>query len=151
MKTTIKSLLLLAFATTLSLTCLGNSNNFSICDCQISIEINDSLEERSTVLSSAEQMPEFVGGTKALVRYLRRNVNYPQEIREKEIEDKVYVEFVVNPDGSIRDIKALTGKNETLKEEAVKVVSKMPKWIPGVNQGETVPVRLILPISFVLK
>jgi protein TonB len=96
-------------------------------------------------------MPEFVGGTKALVRYLRRNVNYPQEIREKEIEDKVYVEFVVNPDGSIRDIKALTGKNETLKEEAVKVVSKMPKWIPGVNQGETVPVRLILPISFVLK
>lgn len=151
MKTTIKSLLLLAFATTLSLTCFGNSNNFSIYDYQISIEINDSLEERSTVLSSAEQMPEFVGGTKALVKYLKRNVDYPQEIREKEIEDKVYVEFVVNPDGSLSDINALTVKNNTLKEEAVKVVSEMPNWTPGVNKGQTVPVRLILPISFVLK
>jgi protein TonB len=96
-------------------------------------------------------MPEFVGGTKALVKYLKRNVDYPQEIREKEIEDKVYVEFVVNPDGSLSDINALTVKNNTLKEEAVKVVSEMPNWTPGVNKGQTVPVRLILPISFVLK
>ncbi|MFY0674065.1 MAG: energy transducer TonB [Bacteroidia bacterium] len=163
MKTTIKTLLLLAVATSLTLTSFAHKSNNTLSNYFVKIEINDSLEnekvktansnneEKLEVLFKAEKMPEFNGGTKALVKYLKKNVNYPQVIRESEIEDKIYVQFVVNPDGSLSDISALTGKNKTLKQEAVNVVSEMPNWTPAVDKGVNVPVRLILPISFVLK
>mgnify|MGYP000297774406 CR=1 FL=1 len=99
----------------------------------------------------AENMPEFKGGSKALAMYLKRNVAYPEIERTKRNEEKVLVMFTVKADGSITDVKAITGSNDILKQSAIKGVAEMPEWFPGTNNGNPVSVRCVMPINFVLK
>lgn len=97
-----------------------------------------------------ETMPEFIGGNKALFNYLGQNINYPPKAREKGIEGKVILHFVVSMDGQIKDIEIIKYSHALLDQEALRVVKSMPKWKPGFQDGKAVEVKYTLPISFKL-
>ena len=101
------------------------------------------------VFQVVEQQPEFPGGMSALMKHLSKTVIYPQEARDILAEGRCIVQFTVNKDGSISDVKVVKSSgNEHLDKEAVRVVSSMPAWKPGTMHGETVNVKHTLPISF---
>ena len=95
-----------------------------------------------------EKMPEFAGGTEALMRYLRSHLRYPGEALRAQAEGRVYVSFVVQADGTIADISVPKGLGFGLDEEAQRVVRQMPAWTPGQQSHHAVPVRFTLPITF---
>jgi len=102
------------------------------------------------IYNVVEVMPEFPGGTEALIRFLQNNINYPQMELEAGIGGKVFVKFVVNSDGSISTAEILKGVNggDGLSKEALRVVKAMPKWKPGKQGDNYVPVYFNLPIKF---
>ena len=95
-----------------------------------------------------EKMPEFAGGTEALMRYLRSHLRYPSAALAAQAEGRVYVSFVVQADGTIADISVPKGLGYGLDEEAQRVVRQMPAWTPGQQSHHAVPVRFTLPITF---
>jgi protein TonB len=96
----------------------------------------------------AEKMPEFAGGTAALMRYLRDHLRYPSEALRAQAEGRVYVSFVVQADGTIADVSVPKGLGYGLDEEAQRVVRQMPAWTPGQQSHHAVAVRFTLPITF---
>lgn len=97
-------------------------------------------------------MPEFPGGISALMKYLKDSINYPSISRQNKSQGKTYVNFIVNTDGSIQDIKVLKGSgDEHLDNEAIRIVKNMPKWKPGMQSGKSVRVRFTLPVTFRLQ
>jgi len=102
----------------------------------------------STIYKSVEKMPEYPGGKSGLTRYLKDNVEYPKAALDNNIHGTVLVTFVVNEDGSVSDVKLAKGIGGGCDQEAVRVVSEMRRWKPGMQGG--VPVKVIqqLPISF---
>ena len=113
-------------------------------------ETNKPVINTNKPLMGAQLMPEFPGGNKALARFFKRNYRYPREAQQKEVEGVVYVRFVVNPDGSLTNIKVVKGIGSGCDEEAIRLTSRMPKWIPGEQDGVKVPVYKTIPISFKL-
>ena len=103
------------------------------------------------VVQTAEVMPSFPGGVKALMGYLSRHVAYPPDALRSRTQGLVLVGFVVNGDGSIADVQVLQGAAPSLDREAVRVVSSMPKWKPGTDGGRAVRVRYTLPVQFRLQ
>jgi protein TonB len=103
------------------------------------------------IAGSVEQNPEFPGGMDALMKWIYKELKYPVIAMEMGIGGRVTVSFVVGKDGAIRDIAILRGIDPSLDKEALRVVSKMPKWIPGRQGGNAVSVKFILPIGFQLK
>ena len=101
-------------------------------------------------LNVVEQMPEFPGGQKALYKYLSENIRYPVVARENSIEGTVYIGFVVDTDGQLSNITVKRGVAGGCTEESVRVISSMPKWIPGKHKGELVRVNFTMPIKFKL-
>lgn len=100
-----------------------------------------------------EEMPCFPGGYDSLQHYLFTHVHYPIWAVEKGIEGRVIVRFVVMPDGSISSVyvdDSVVEADSCLAKEAVRLVSSMPRWVPGRHQGKEVAVRCVLPISFKL-
>ncbi len=95
-----------------------------------------------------ERMPEFPGGKDALVRYLLRNINQPNDL---ELSDKLVIiaEFVVNKQGDIDNIKITQHARKDIEDNVVKVISKMPRWKPGFQNGKNVSVYYSLPITFI--
>lgn len=103
------------------------------------------------VLEKAEVMPEFPGGEQAMMDFVAKNVQYPQEARDKEISGRVLVGFIVEKDGSIGDVKVVKGIGGGCDEEAVRVVKAMPKWKPGKDKGKPVRVSYMMPFTFKLQ
>lgn len=105
----------------------------------------------SKTYSFVEKMPQFKGGKDSLMSYLSRNIKYPKNAKENNIQGTIVVKFIVNKDGSISDV-ATTGekKGGGLEQEAIRVVKSMPKWIPGEQDGKKVRVEYSLPIRFTL-
>jgi len=89
------------------------------------------------IFTFVEEYPEFPGGEKALYEYIKNNIRYPEVARTSGITGTVYVQFVVEKDGSISDVKVLRGIGGGCDEEAVRVVKSMPKWKPGKQRGQT--------------
>lgn len=102
-------------------------------------------------LFELKEHPEFLGGEGALVDYLQSNLTYPLIARELHHEGIVYVGFVVEKDGSISTCSILRGVSEECDNEALRVVSEMPKWKAGKQRDKKVRVAFTLPISFKLK
>lgn len=104
------------------------------------------------VFTFVEQMPSFPGGEDALMKYLHDHIHYPPVARENGIQGTVVVQFIVGPDGTIRDVttvgKTLGGG---LEQEAMHVVKGMPRWLPGKQNGRAVNVQYSLPVRFVLQ
>jgi len=98
-----------------------------------------------------EQRPEFPGGEKALYAYLSEHLHYPEAAANANQQGNVRVKFVVNEDGSISNIEVVRGFGYGSEAEATRVVSGMPKWKPGRNNGIAVKVWFQLPISFQMR
>jgi len=98
-----------------------------------------------------ERLPGFPGGVNALMQYLQKEIKYPKSANRSGIEGRVQVGFYVNTDGTISGIKIIQSVFNELDEEAMRVVRKMPKWEPGMEDGEAVKAALILPIQFKLQ
>lgn len=95
-----------------------------------------------------ESMPTFPGGMKKLMAYLHNNIKYPTQAKEVGIQGKVFVSFVIETDGSVTDVILLRGIGGGCDEEAIRVISNMPNWIPGKQRNIPVRVRFTLPVSF---
>ena len=106
------------------------------------------LIDENKIFDVVEEIPEFKGGIDKLYEYLNQNISYPKMAKEKGIQGRVFVQFVVWRDGSIGNIKIVRGAHEALDNEAIRVVKNMPKWDPGRRRGKAVNVRFILPIKF---
>lgn len=102
----------------------------------------------SVVFEVVERMPDFPGGMNGLIEYLKQNVKYPAEAQAAKIEGRVIVSFVVMKDGSISDAKILRSVEAHLDKEALRVISAMPKWTPGMQRGKAVNVRFTVPVAF---
>ena len=100
---------------------------------------------------TVDQQPEFPGGKSALFDYLGENLNYPEPSKQKEVEGIVIVQFVVNKDGSLTNVKVQKSVSKLLDEEANRVVKEMPLWKPGRQDGKVVRVRYRVPINFSLE
>lgn len=96
-------------------------------------------------------MPSFPGGEKAMMDYLSKEVRYPEEAREAGIEGTVFVQFVVERDGSIGESKVLRGIGGGCDQEALRVVRSMPKWTPGQQNGKVVRTSFAMPFRFKLQ
>ena len=105
-------------------------------------------EEENKVFDVVEEQPSFPGGMGALMQWLNDNINYPPIAAENGIEGRVIVQFVVSKTGAISDVKVARGVDPSLDKEAVRVVSKMPNWTPGKQNGTNVNVRFTLPVQF---
>jgi periplasmic protein TonB len=103
-----------------------------------------------SVYLKADIMPEYQGGKNALMNFIASNVQYPQDAKKDRIQGKAFVQFVVNPDGTISNITVIRGVCPSIDEEAIRVIKGMPVWIPGEDKGVKVKVQLVVPINFVL-
>jgi len=112
---------------------------------------NDKISEKDSVYTLPEKMPQFPGGEQALIEYLKTNLKYPAKAKEEKIEGMVFVTFIVDKTGAIRDVKIIRGVRDDINGEAVSVVSRMPSWQPGEHNGEKVNVVYNLPIKFALE
>ena len=119
----------------------GNNNYDAI------VKRISSKEEKFTIV---EERPAPVNGLKHLFSFIQNEVKYPEEAKEKSIEGKVFVEFVVNEDGTVSNVYVKKGIGGGCDEEAQRVVALSPKWIPGKINNQPVKVKMILPISFKL-
>lgn len=98
-----------------------------------------------------KKSPEFPGGNEALMTFLANEIQYPEYARENGIEGCVVVQLLVEPDGSPILVKVTNSVSPSLTEEAIRVISKMPKWIPATLNGEPAPEEYMLPIYFKLR
>ncbi|MBQ3636116.1 MAG: energy transducer TonB [Bacteroidales bacterium] len=108
-------------------------------------------DEPVDIFIAAEQMPEFPGGTGALMRYIAQSIKYPPMAIDNGIQGKVFVKFVVEADGSVSNVEVARPYDPSLDKEAVRVVKSMPKWSPGKQRGRPVRVAYTMPINFVLQ
>lgn len=115
----------------------------------IEIEEEDIVE--TPPIRVAEIMPEFPGGELKLLEFISKNIKYPQLARETGTQGRVYISFIVEPDGSISNVELLRGIGAGCDEEAMRVVKAMPKWSPGRQCGKAVRVVFNLPVNFKLQ
>ncbi len=114
------------------------------------VEEEEEVQEME-IFTVVESMPTYPGGDAARMKFLQENIKYPQMARESGIQGTVYVTFVVEPDGSVSDVRVLRGIGGGCDEEAVRVIKAMPKWIPGKQRGKPVRVQFNMPIKFTLQ
>lgn len=107
-------------------------------------------EKTDSTFALVDKMPEFPGGQGALIAYLSKELRYPEEARESGAAGKVVSQFVVSENGSITDIQIIRSVGCGCDEEAIRVISKMPRWVPGMQDGVPVKVYFKLPINFAL-
>ena len=113
-----------------------------------SINENKNDSNENEIYYVVEHMPEFDGGISGLMQYLNEAIKYPAIAAENGKQGRVVVQFVVNRDGSISDVKVITSVDPYLDREAIRVISSMPKWKPGINHGIPVRVRYTVPVNF---
>ncbi len=102
------------------------------------------------VFAVVEQDPEFEGGMEGLYQYLATSIKYPADARKEKVQGRVFVNFVIERDGTVSNVKVVRSPDERLGKEAARVVEAMPKWKPGRQNGKKVRVLYTLPINFKL-
>ena len=108
-------------------------------------------QQEEVIFQVVEEMPKFPGGLQEAMVFIGKNIKYPVEAQQAKIEGRVIVRFVVGRDGSVSDVEVMRGVSPELDAEAVRVVSMMPKWIPGKQRGKAVAVKYTMPIMFRLQ
>ena len=109
------------------------------------------VEEKNKVFDIVEQMPSFPGGPAQLMKWLAEHVQYPTVAQENSVQGRVIIAFVVERDGSITDVNVVRSVDPLLDKEAVRVVSNMPKWIPGKHDGAPVRVKYNMSLTIRLQ
>jgi protein TonB len=107
-------------------------------------------EEVEEVFTIVEEGAEPVGGYEEFYKYIKKALKYPSQARRMGVEGKVYVQFVVDKDGSLNEIKVIKGIGAGCDEEASRVIQEASKWKPGKQRGRAVKQRIVMPISFKL-
>lgn len=102
------------------------------------------------ILVIAEEMPEFSGGTSQMMKFIAENIVYPRQALQLRLQGRVLLSFVVDQEGNITNLEILKGIGGGCELEALRVISNMPKWKPGRQNGKTVAVKYTLPIKFAL-
>ncbi len=115
----------------------------------VPVEVNEKLKG-TPVLTVVEQMPAYPGGMAALMEYFKENMRYPASAKERGLQGRVTVQFVVDKDGSIKEPKVIRSIDQELDEEALRLVKSMSKWEPGRQNGEPVAVKFAVPVLFKL-
>lgn len=100
------------------------------------------------VFDVVEEMPSFPGGMEGMMTFMMKNMKYPADAQKNKVQGRVMLTFIVNKDGSLKDIKVVRSVYPSLDEEAIRVVKAMPKWTPGKQNGKPVNVRFTVPIVF---
>lgn len=108
-------------------------------------------KKKEEVFSHVEQMPKFPGGDAELYKFISNNLNYPAMAIENNVQGRVVVQFVVTKDGSIGNVKVVRSVDRDLDNEAIRVCKKLPKFIPGKQNGQPVNVWYTLPVTFKLQ
>ena len=126
----------------------------------VSVQLSDSLDDvmcyepglgPDDVHTVVDVMPEFPGGTDALLEYVSASIRYPESCMKEGIQGKVFVKFVVDRKGKIMDAEIVReGVDDALVREALRIVNAMPHWKPGMHRGRNVKVQYILPVKFEL-
>ena len=127
------------------------ASNISCISSEKQEEISEKQESRAAegeVFMVVEEMPEFPGGMGECMKWLGQNIKYPADAKEKGVQGRVIVQFVVEKDGTIVNAKVVRGVDPDLDAEALRVVNQSPKWKPGKQKGEAVRVKYTLPIMF---
>lgn len=107
--------------------------------------------DENQVYDVVEQNPRFPGGEEAMYKWLNENIKYPPICQEQNIQGRVYLQFVVEKDGSITDVKTVRSPDPYLSKEAERVINAMPRWSPGRQGGKPVRVKFSLPVMFRLQ
>ena len=102
------------------------------------------------VFERAEEMPQFPGGQMGLIQYLANNTRYPEDAKKTGAQGRVVVSFIVEKDGSISNARVTKPTYSSFDDEALRVVSAMPKWTPGKVNGKPERIKYSVPISFKL-
>ena len=113
-------------------------------------ESGDNAVDENKVYNVVDQMPEFPGGQAALAKFISDNLNYPALAKENGIQGKVICSFIITREGKLTDLKVLRGIGSGCDEEALRVLSKSPTWLPGEHMGKQDNVKFNLPINFIL-
>ena len=111
-------------------------------------EIYNEQISQPDVFDKVDEAPQFPGGMAGMMQYLSSNIRYPEDAREAGTQGRVIVSFIVEKDGSISNAKVAKPTYSSLDEEALRVISAMPKWMPGKQNGEAVRVKYSVPVSF---
>lgn len=109
-----------------------------------------SIIENNDIYTIVDKMPEYEYGESGLSKFIAHNIRYPKDALQQGIEGRILCSFIVGKDGSISNIEVVNGLNSDLDDEAIRVLGLMPKWKPGVNNGENVNVKCLLPIDFTI-
>lgn len=118
----------------------------------VSVEVATPLPpDDDKVYEVAEVMPEYPGGQGELLKFLARNIKYPEESVKNKEEGRVQIAFIVNKDGSISDVKVLKNTTPLLDAEAIRITKSMPNWTPGKDKGKVVRVAYTVPVTFRLQ
>ena len=135
----------------LSLIALASGNNIFSQTCKVKTA---TLDNGSVIYTEVfeydyvEDKPQFPGGRNNMIKFINSTREYPVKAYEMGIEGRVTCAFVVYPDGKIRNIQVLRGVEPSLNDEAIRIVSKMPDWVPGKIHDQAVPVRVVTCIPF---
>jgi len=116
-------------------------DNLPIADAPIDVEPD-------VIHDYVEAMPEFPGGMQAFYAFIAKEIKYPHAARKMNVTGRVYVQFVIDKDGSITDVKTVKGIGLGCDKEAERVIGLLPNFIPGKQRGRPVKVKMILPITF---
>ena len=108
-------------------------------------------DQKEEPFDVVEDMPAFPGGMEAMIQFISSNIQYPADAQKQKVDGRVMVNFVVEKDGSITEVKVIKPTFPSLDAEAVRVVKAMPKWKPGYQRGQAVRVQFTMPINFSLK
>ena len=108
------------------------------------------IDDQDKIYRSAEQMPQFPGGEAGLMKYIESHINYPPIAAKNHIQGRVVVQFVVEKNGSIGEVKVVRKVDKDLDKEAIRICKSLPKFTPGRQNGQTVAVWFTMPITFKL-
>ena len=106
---------------------------------------------KEEIFRSVEQMPQFPGGDAALMKFLQSHINYPPMAAENNVQGKVILQFVVEKDGKVGEVKVARSVDKDLDREAIRVVKTLPRFTPGRQNGQPVRVWYTLPVTFKLQ
>ena len=114
----------------------------------VAVKKSEEEAEPEGAFDVVEQMPEFPGGAAGMMKFIAENVKYPEEAYSKGTEGRVLVQFIIEKDGSVTNVKVIKKVNDAIDAEAVRVVKAMPKWKPGKQNGREVRVKYTIPVIF---
>jgi len=115
------------------------------------VEVEEEEVDEQEIFQVVEEMPEFPGGMAECMKWLGKNIKYPQISQENGVQGRVIVQFVVNKDGTVVDPVVVRGVDPYLDKEALRVITQMPKWKPGKQRGKAVRVKYTVPVMFRLQ